>query len=55
MNCAGGLHAHFCLSGGGRVLHTKLKLTASNGELITPQLDRNGCGTATLPAGITRR
>jgi len=49
---AGGLHT-FCLSGGGRV-YTKLKLTASNGELITPQLDRNGCGTATLPAGITR-
>ena len=42
----------FCLSGGGGV-YTKLKLIASSGELITPQLDRNGCGTANLPAGVT--
>ena len=42
----------FCLSGGGGI-YTGLRLTSSNGEFITPILDRSGCGLANLSGGVT--
>jgi uncharacterized protein YjbI with pentapeptide repeats len=43
----------FCLSGGGGV-YTAFRITSSNGEFLSPTLDRRGCAAISLPAGITK-